>query len=167
MLWNTCWQGRAPHSSSPSGLGGKTRILNNIRIATVESGWDRSSQDVSRGSISSSLQVRDCSTLWLLINLSGLYPCRQGGSGAGSQPDSEPVKASCSSWLGLASPLWSGGWTQRQSSGFLFVCTAAKTAWLSTVSANILVLANTCMCVGRFSDNKECGELRGRRTPYV
>lgn len=154
--------------SSLSGLQGKIRRLNTIRAGSVESGWDGSSQDVSRGSISSYLHLRDCPTLWLHINLSGLCLWRQGGSGAGSlpdvaQPDSELVQTSTDKLKQPAGLGWSAPvcWTGTPEELGLFVCLHSnKTVRLSTVSADILATVNACMCVGRFSNNGECGELR-------
>lgn len=115
--------------SSLSGQGGEIKRLNDIRTGSVESGWDGSSQDVSSGSISSSLHLRDCPALWLLINLSGLCLGRLGGSEAGSppdvaQPDSELVQTSTdklrqSAWLGWSAPVW---WMGTPEELGLFVC---------------------------------------------
>lgn len=149
-------------------LRGKIRRLNAIRAGSVESGWDGSSQDASRGSISSYLHLRGFSTLWLHINLSGLCQWRKGGSGAGSlpdvaQPDSELVQTSTDKLQQSAGPGWSAPvwWTGTPEELGLFVCPHSnKTTRLSTVSADILATVNACMCVGRFSNNGECGELR-------
>lgn len=140
--------------------------LNDIRTGSVESGRDGSSQDVSGGSISSPLHLRDCSTLWLLINLSGLW--RRGGCWAGSlpdvaQPDSELVQTSADKLQQPAELGWSApvGWTgSPEELACLSVCAAPKQPRLGTVGGDILATVDACMCVGHFSNNGECGELR-------